>query len=227
MRYVAAVFLLVSTCLFAAAPDAEQIRNTAKEVVKNLEVQSTLPTDSGDSDAATVRQRPSSLGIGGGGVYLPGGDAIFGLLQWVLIMVLVIGLLALGAILIREPMEARFKPTISPPLPLEGAPPPPPNPRELLERADRLAGEGRYAEAMHCILLAAMILIGGDGDANSRTSWELLRASQLPASQLARLRDLVIRVERAWFGQRPADEDDYHHVRGIFDAFQRPAPETA
>jgi hypothetical protein len=226
LRYAAALFALWSTCLLAAGPDAEQIRNTAKEVVKNLEVQSKLPNDSGDSDAATARPRSSPFGFGGNSIYLPGGAAILGLLQWAVIVVLVIGILALGVILIREPMQERFRPTISPPLPLEGAPPPPPDPRELLARADKLAAEGRFAEAMHCVLLAAMILIGGDG-MDSQTSWELLRESKLPASQLKALRDLVIRVERAWFGQRPVAADDYQHVRGIFDAFQRPAAETA
>jgi hypothetical protein len=75
-----------------------------------------------------------------------------------------------------------------------------------------------------------MIVLGGpaaDKTIESRTSWELLRHATLPAPQLQALRDLVIRVERAWFGQRPAGPDEYRHVRGIFDAFHSTSAETA
>jgi len=224
-RCAAAIFLLVSTSVLAAEPDAEEIRNAAKEVAKNLGVQSKLPNDSGLTDAETRRARPRRGGFGGDGIYLPGADIVVGLMQWALVVVAAITILAVLAILIREPLQARFKPSVSPPVPLEGDPAPPPDPRELLARADRLAAQGQFAEAMHCVLLAAMIVIGGDAD--SQTSWELLRHCKLPAGQLNTLRDLVIRVERAWFGQRPAGADDYRYVRGIFDAFQRPAAETA
>jgi hypothetical protein len=130
-------------------------------------------------------------------------------------MVVIIAVLAILAILVREPFQSRFQAAASPPLPLADEPTPV-DPRELLSRADRLASEGAFAEAMHCVLLAAMILLGGP---DSRTSWELLRSATVPAPQLGALRDLVIRVERAWFGRQPAGPDDYRHVRRIFDTF--------
>jgi len=225
---VALEILLVifqSSPAIAATPDADQIRTAAREVTRNLQVQSRLPNDSGVAESPLDR-RPINFpfGLRGEGIYLPGGEAIVGLLQWVLIMVLVIGILAVMAILIREPLQSRFQPTLSPPLPLSSDPVPPADPRELLARADRLASEGLFAEAMHCVLLAAMIGLGGP---DSRTSWELLRSATLPEPQLVALRGLVVRVERAWFGQQPAGPDDYRQVRGIFDALHSPAAVSA
>jgi hypothetical protein len=216
---------------FGAEPDAAEIRKSAGQVTKSLEVQSQLPNDSGTADAATDRRlRSSPWAMGGDGIYIPGGEVIFGLMQWALIVAAVIAILAVLAILVREPLQSRFHPALSPALPLAGDPAPPADPRQLLARADQLAAQGLFAEAMHCVLLAAMILLGGpapDKSADSRTSWELLRTATVPPTQLHALRDLVIRVERAWFGQRPAGPEDYRHVRGIFDAFQSPSAGTA
>jgi len=63
--------------------------------------------------------------------------------------------------------------------------------------------------------------------AESLTSWELLRAAALAPPQLQALRDVVVRVERAWFGQRPAGPDDYRQVRGSFEEFAATAKEPA
>ena len=115
----------------------------AEELAKNAAVQSKLPNDSGTA-APTPREDGSPFG--GGGIYIPGGEAIVGLLQWALIVVAAITLLAVAAILIREPLQSRFVPATGPPLPLEGDPPPPADPRELLARADRLAASGQFAE---------------------------------------------------------------------------------
>jgi hypothetical protein len=225
-----ALFAILLTAIPAVAAGDDEIRKAAADVSKSLEVQSKLPNDSGATEFPTERRSRQSLGFGGEGIYLPGGEVIFGLVQWAVIVVAVIAILAVLAILIREPLESRFHPTIGPPVPLEGAPPPPADPRELLARADQLAAQGLFAEAMHCVLLAAMILLGGpaaDKTTDSRTSWELLRAATIPPTQMQALRDLVIRVERAWFGQRPAGAEDYRHVRSIFDAFRAPSAETA
>jgi hypothetical protein len=222
------IFFLLSQSsspALAAAPTPDQIRAVAGEVTKDLQVQSRLPNDSGATEFPLDR-RPGGLpfGFGGNGIYIPGGEAIVGLMQWAFMIVAVIAIFAVLAILLREPLQSRFQPALSPPLPLAADAAPPADPRELLGRADRLASEGLFAEAMHCVLLAAMILLGGP---DSRTSWELLRSAALPASQLSALRDLVMRVERAWFGQRPAGPDDYDHVRGIFDDLHSPRAASA
>jgi hypothetical protein len=223
-RLSSPILLLVFSAL-AATTDPSAIRTAAGEVTTNLQVQTRLPNDSGTADSTLDRTTRKGWNFGGDGIYIPGGEAIFGLIQWALITAAIIAILAVIAILVREPLQSRFHPVVSPPIPLSPDAAPPADPRDLLARADRLAAVGQFAEAMHCILLAAMLLLGGpspDKSAVSRTSWELLRSAPLAPPQHHALRDLVIRVERAWFGQRPAGPDDYRHVRGIFDAFQSP-----
>jgi hypothetical protein len=224
-------FLWLAVPAFAATgPGHAEVRKAADDVAKSLGVQSQLPNDSGAADAPTNQPRSRTWGFGGDGIYIPGGEVIFGLIQWAIIVVAVIAILAVLAIVLREPLEDRLRLATGPPLPLAEEPRAPADPRELIAHADRLAAAGQFAEAMHCVLLAAMILLGGpapDKSVDSRTSWELLRSAAIPQAQLQALRDLVIRVERAWFGQRPADPDDYRHVRGIFDAFHSPSAENA
>jgi hypothetical protein len=148
--------------------------------------------------------------------------AVITLFQWVLIAVAAVTILALLAIVLRERLEPDARRAVPGGLPEDDAPISPADPRVLLARADELAAAGRYAEAMHCVLLAAMATIGigqTHKSADSLTSWELLRASALAPPQLQALRDVVMRVERAWFGRQPAAAEDYRFVRGRFDEF--------
>jgi hypothetical protein len=150
-------------------------------------------------------------------------------MQWALIAILVVAILTFVTVWLREPIEARFRPAILSAGPNLDTPLPAADPHELLARADRLAAAGRYAEAMHCVLLAATAMLGrgqSQKSSDSLTSWELLRAATLAPTQLHALRDVVLRVERTWFGKRPAALDDYQQVRGSFHVFAS-APETA
>jgi len=190
--------------------------------------QSRLPNSSG-TEAPEIRNRDDGFGVGGDGISIPAPAAVFTLLQWVLIAVAAVAILALLAIVLREQLDRQLPRGVSgaglePDAAME-----PTDPRALLARADELAAAGRYAEAMHCVLLAAMASIGGQPQksADSLTSWELLRASALAAPQLQLLRDLVMRVERAWFGRLPVEVNDYRYVRGRFDEFASIARETA
>jgi hypothetical protein len=85
--------------------------------------------------------------------------------------------------------------------------------------ADDLARQGRFAEAMHVLLLQSL------GDmrrrleehfADSLTSREILRASRLSETGRASLRDIIARVERTYFGEYPAGAEDYHGCRDSF-----------
>lgn len=227
-RILLAGFAL-ALCIATAQPhDPSEIRRAAGDVTKDLGVQSRLPNSSGTEEPE--KRPPDRSERGDGGVSIPAPAAVFTLLQWVLIAVAVVAIFALLAIVLREKFEpgiakgvsgARMEPEVSIP---------PSDPRALLACADELAAAGRFAEAMHCVLLAAMTLIGGGQAkkaADSLTSWELLRAASLPPPQLQALRELVVRVERAWFGKRPAEMDDYRYVRGRFEAFAAATLETA
>jgi hypothetical protein len=217
--------VLALSAAAADPPDPTAIRKSAAAATNDLGVQSRLPNDSGATDPAP--RRPADIGspFGSDGFSIPAPAAVFQLVQWALIVVAAIAIITLLAIMFREPIQARLQPTFSPAGP-EPPEPPSADPLALLARADQLAAAGRYAEAMHCVLLAATTILGRGRPpktSDSLTSWELLRAATLPPPQLDALRDLVLRAERAWFGRRPAGPEDYQQVRGSFHVFASPA----
>ncbi len=92
-------------------------------------------------------------------------------------------------------------------------------PAVALGAADALATQGRFAEAMHVLLLHALAVIRRRLDepfADSMTSREILRSRQLPDDLRAPLREVVGRVEWSYFGEHPAVQDDYAACRASF-----------
>src|SRR5215471_11996741 len=187
LRATAAVFLLAVCATAADGPPPAEIRKSAESLTKSLEVQSRLPNDSGVSETLADRQREQWSPFGSEGFSIPAPAAVLQLMQWALIVVAAIAIIAIIAMVLREPLQSRFQP-ISPPIGLAPDEPPP---------ADPL------------------------------TSWELLRGAPLARPQFQALRDLVLRVERAWFGQRPAVLEDYREVRANFDQFAAGAEGSA
>jgi len=97
--------------------------------------------------------------------------------------------------------------------------------------ADDLARQGRFAEAMHVLLLQSLGDIRRRLDerfADSLTSREILRRIRLSDVGLASLRDIIFRVERTYFGEYPAAAEDYQGCRASFgvltQALAGPAP---
>jgi hypothetical protein len=85
--------------------------------------------------------------------------------------------------------------------------------------ADELASQGRYAEAMHVLLLQSLGDIRRRLDArfaDSLTSREILQAIPLSDAGRASLHDIIARVERTYFGQYPAGAEDYQACRASF-----------
>jgi hypothetical protein len=81
-----------------------------------------------------------------------------------------------------------------------------------VEDATRLAAEGRYGEAIHALLLAAIHHFATRAhlqDQPSRTSRELARLLPLSGESRAKFNDLVIAVERTLFGGEVAGAEDY------------------
>jgi hypothetical protein len=98
------------------------------------------------------------------------------------------------------------------------------DPAFVLAAADELAGEGRYAEAMHVLLLRGLADIRARLDepfADSLTSREILRSTRLPERARDSLRDVVGRVEWTYFGEYPAGQQDYAACRTSFNALER------
>jgi hypothetical protein len=104
------------------------------------------------------------------------------------------------------------------------APAPPAEPDRLLAMAEEHAAAGRYSEAMHQVLLAAMATLHAP---DSLTIWESLRAASLGPPARQALRTLIVRVERAWFGKQPAGTEDYQAARGSFRDFTSATREGA
>jgi hypothetical protein len=94
----------------------------------------------------------------------------------------------------------------------------------ILGAADQLAAEGRFAEAMHMLLLDGLAHMRQRLDqqlSDSLTSREILRSTNLPAEARAALQDVVARVEPTYFGEYPAAAADYGACRESFNALAR------
>lgn len=88
--------------------------------------------------------------------------------------------------------------------------------------ADELARLGRFVDAMHVLLLQALADMHRRLDvalADSLTSREILRRAKVPPLAKSALQDIIGAVERAYFGDHPADESDYLSCRNNFTTF--------
>ena len=97
-------------------------------------------------------------------------------------------------------------------------------PQVVLAAADELARQGRYRDAMHLLLLRSLAELRAALDepfADSLTSREILRSTRLPKIAREPLRDVVGRVEWTYFGERPAEREDYEACRTSFFAIER------
>jgi hypothetical protein len=94
----------------------------------------------------------------------------------------------------------------------------------VLGAADELAAQGRFVEAMHVLLLQALAGIRRRLDqefADSMTSREILRSTQVSDELRRPLRDVINRVEWTYFGGHSAVRDDYLACRLSFSALAR------
>jgi hypothetical protein len=97
-------------------------------------------------------------------------------------------------------------------------------PQVVLAAADELARQGRYRDAMHLLLLRSLAELRATLDepfADSLTSREILRSTRLPTTAREPLRDVVGRVEWTYFGERPAEREDYEACRTSFYEIER------
>jgi hypothetical protein len=95
------------------------------------------------------------------------------------------------------------------------------SPADILLTADELAREGHYVEAMHVLLLKSLADIRqrlNEQFADSLTSREIMRRARLSDAGAAALRDIVLGVERSYFGEHPAGAAEYEACRRRFDA---------
>jgi hypothetical protein len=99
--------------------------------------------------------------------------------------------------------------------PAAGAPPEIP-----IESAQALAAEGRWAEAIHALLLETLEALSRAARlAPSLTSREIVARISLPSRARDALEGLVLAVEISRFGGEPAAEGDYRACLSRFHAF--------
>ncbi|MEH3048081.1 DUF4129 domain-containing protein [Sphingomonas adhaesiva] len=97
--------------------------------------------------------------------------------------------------------------------------------RRWLEQADALASEGRFAEAIHHILLRSVDDIARRRPRLVRpalTSRDLARAEAIPAAPRRLFADLAAVVERSLFGGRAVDAGEWERCRAAYAEFALP-----
>lgn len=176
-------------------------------------------------DSARSRERTSSRDRGGYAGGSPGGPggALGGILSWLLWGALAVGAVLLVLFIVKEIARSRSDKTIKPepgtfeePVPVEAALDRP------LEDAEALARDGRFAEAIHMLLLRTfqeLVRASSVKIVPSLTSREILGRIPLLGDGRDALTELVTVVEVTWFGDDVPGEAEWLRCRGAFDRF--------
>ena len=100
--------------------------------------------------------------------------------------------------------------------------PEPEKARALLEEADRLAGAGRFDEAVHLLLFRSIDDIAGRRPGAVRpalTSRDIARLDGMPGVARDAFVRIAERVETSFFGGRAVSREDFGAARGDYEAF--------
>lgn len=218
---LAAALCLAPAALRAQEQAPDEIRQKVKSVLDRT-YQQTLPGAEKGSGGGADRgpdSRPSSPpgeGRPRAGIAAPAAGA----LSWLSLVLL--GVLAVVAVcllviwMVQNVPSARAKARRPKPDAEPGAPAPREEPARETgpspSEAERLAAEGRWAEAVHALLLIAVRRLCARFSvphASSRTSRELCRALPLQGEAREAFAGLVRTVEVSLFGGLPLGPDDY------------------
>jgi hypothetical protein len=219
-------------------PDREAARSKAWEVLKNPRIQRDMPRHrepvASSKPNGPHLDPPGGGGAGGGdgggdggvaSVAEPALGAGAALGKLLFIVLLVVAVVLLGGWIFgaasrrwRRPEEAVVQ---------EGEEPAAERVREpVFDDAARLAAEGRYAEAVHALLLAAIRHFAARSRVAvepSRTSRELVRLLPLGAETRAAFSDLVRTVELSLFGGASVSREEYERSLARFQDLTRRA----
>lgn len=94
--------------------------------------------------------------------------------------------------------------------------------RAWLEEADRLAGEGRYAEAVHHLLLRSVEDLSRRRPQIVRpalTSRDLADAPGIPVAPRRLFAEIAVAVEKSLFGGRSVDAEEWGRCRAAYADF--------
>lgn len=212
--------------LAGAPPD---VAEAARAILRNGGYQTELPRPRSPPDASDAHPGIGSATPEGGRSH----PIVLPVPPLIVAAALVIGiLLALGlAWMLRGLRETM--PTIG--RGIGGVPPHRPSPKSSrgasADGAEALAREGRFAEAIHALLLRALAELaarsGSPAASAARTSREVLRDAGLGPEARAALSPLVAAVEWAHFGGRTAGSEDYAACAGHYRRFTDACRATA
>lgn len=240
-RLALAALLLAGLTLAAGAPAGAQpgsvpsaeVRARAREALADPRFQRSLPSQEETDDPGRRRPVDTSAEIPGSeeeaplDVSLPalGAGAVLARTVFIVLLV-VVGVLLVGWIT-RE-LLARRRRGADPRTGQEAeASPASTGERALVfDDASRLAAEGRYAEAVHALLLAAIRHFAERSRTAiqpSRTSRELVRLLPLSPEAREAFAELVRTVELSLFGGADVGAEDYERNLARFQALTRRA----
>jgi hypothetical protein len=213
----------------AAAP--EDVRAKVREALADPRYQRALPQHEEEPevevDRGSRRRRPAGpaeSGSMGPDVSLPaiGAGAFLG--RVVLVVLLVVVVLLIGGWIGRALLDRRRKGGAEAPATGGSSGASSPAPILSFDDASRLAAEGRHAEAVHALLLAAIRHFAERARVSiqpSRTSRELVRILPLGPEAREAFADLVGTVERSLFGGSAVQAEDYERSLARFQALTR------
>ena len=214
----------------AGAQTEAESRKAVWDVLKDPRYQRVMPPhpEPEDLDGSGGRGRGFSVEGGGGdgqiAVPVLGAGAAIGKVVFLVLIVVVVLLLVgwIGQIVIQRRRKAPADQAAT-----EGAEEAAVRMREpAFEDAARLAAEGRYAEAVHALLLAAIRHFAERSRVSiqpSRTSRELVRLLPLGAEAREAFSDLVRTVELSLFGGAPVGQEEYEQSLARFRDLTRRA----
>lgn len=144
-------------------------------------------------------------------------------LKWVFWGGLALALVLIAWFIVSELMSGRYEGRLGrKSFTQAGFRPEPSRARALLEEADRLAGEGRFEEAIHILLFRSIDDIAGRRPGAVKpalTSRDIVRLAAMPEDARIAFARIAEAVERTFFGGRPAGRDEFARCRSDYETF--------
>jgi hypothetical protein len=216
MRHALCALGVASLGLAAAGAAPSDPAERARAILRGGGYQTELPARAIDEPSANLGRRPPAHGK------LPPSIHIGGL-STLLLVIIAIALVALGlGFLVRRLTDRTGLERVEPEA---STAPSPPERAGPVADAEALARAGRFADAIHALLLAALRELGrragSPASSPAATSREVLRSSSLPAEAKAALGPLVSAVESIHFGRAAAGLGEYAGCASAYRQFLR------
>lgn len=199
----------------AAEEAPAEVRERARQALRDARYQRQLPPRSGLEDLQRAPRRAPDLGRMPR-IRLPFLGLAASVAQLAFVAILAAALISLVLWIGLEVARRKARPGRAEAGPEEGPESRAAGTATTADEAARLAGEGRYGEAIHALLLATI----GQLATRSRrtlqphlTSREVARALPLGPESQAAFRELVAAVERWLFGGSPVAAEEYEGCR--------------